>query len=187
MLHLALVCVAFALDPALEPYESLVGRWVRGGASETWVAAGDALVGVGFAEGPRGTTFFEVLQLVAIDGRVDYVARPAGGPAVAFRAEGWTFSAPTHDFPKWIRYEPRSDRLFAEIGDDAQTLSFRWKRAPEEPDAGLVRADRAIGKAPLAAGLSPDGALGFTAGVGYVTVWRRDPSGRWDVVFDTAR
>ncbi|MBA2321482.1 MAG: hypothetical protein H0V89_10025 [Deltaproteobacteria bacterium] len=238
-----LCAAALALDPSLVPYRPLVGHWTRGESSETWVEVGDFLYGVGFVEGPDGTAF-EVMRLLPGADGVTFVAMPGGLDPVAFRADGWTFSAPEHDFPKWIRYERKGERLRAEIGDTDRSMGWKFRLEALSPDEGLVRADRAFaaGSAgrgisawteafasdgwmwreskipaaqvaeamsgllaageldwdPVAAGLSPDGSLGFTIGTStftptggaaqegaYVTIWRRAPEGMWRVLFDT--
>ena len=137
-----LVASALAAPPSLEVYEPLVGRWVRGSSSETWVEAGDRIYGVGFSH-DGSEPYWEVMQLVASDAGVDFVARPLGGVPVVFRAtSGWMFRAPEHDYPQWLSYERKGAKLRAEIGDPRQR--WKWRLDPAEPDEGLVRAEQAF-------------------------------------------
>jgi hypothetical protein len=75
---------------------------------------------------------FEYLRVVERDGSLVYVAQPNGRPPTDFtltRLEGKsaTFENPSHDFPKVISYEVRSDgSLEAVISAEQGQRKVSW-------------------------------------------------------------
>jgi hypothetical protein len=171
------------LPPALAAYAFMLGSWGddASGARETWVAAGDRLVGVGFFAPGQGPGF-EILEVA--DGA--YLARPGGRPAVAFattrvREDRAVFENPAHDWPTKIAYERKGDALEAKVTGPGGGGGWRWALRTVTWDEGLLAAERARGRDPLAADVSSDGALGFTvAATGAVTIWKRSGEA-WEV------
>lgn len=166
---------------SLAAYAFLVGSWEEpgSGARETWVAVGDRLLGVGFFPPGPGVRF-EILE-VAADA---YLARPAGRePAVPFAAtrvgrDRAVFENPTNDFPRKIVYRRSGSTMRARISGPGGGGGWVWTLREPAWDPDLLEAGRAQGAAPIAAGLSADGALGFTIGAEGVTIWTEEDD-RW--------
>jgi ketosteroid isomerase-like protein len=166
-------CGAIASPPTGWP-SWVLGHWVQedGTGSETWTAAGPALLGVGFATTSAGTSWFEVLIITEVDGVLTYTAIPGGQYHVDFSlaesdAESVLFANPAHDHPQRIRYRRHGEALSAEI-ESTQGGSRRWAWQPAEtsPAAVLEEADRrfaadsaARGADAWAAVFAPDGLM----------------------------
>lgn len=79
---------------------------------------------------------YEFVRIEVSPKSARYVAMPSGQSETAFElteigAASVTFSNPTHDFPKRVRYWREHDRLFARIDGGAQSSEFRnfeWVR-----------------------------------------------------------
>jgi ketosteroid isomerase-like protein len=152
----------------------MLGHWVRedGTGSETWMAAGPALLGIGFATTSAGTSWFEVLIISEVDGVLTYTGIPGGQQAVDFPlvetgAENILFANPAHDHPQRIRYQRHGEALSAEIDSTEHgSQSWTWKRAQSSPAAVLEDADRRFAADSAARGadawavvFAPDGML----------------------------
>ncbi len=135
------------IAPAASPPANLpawmIGHWVREDrtGSETWVAAGPALLGVGFTTTAASTSWFEVLIIAEVDGVLTFTALPGGQEAVDFSLaesgpESVGFANPAHDHPQRVRYRRRGDALLAEI-ESARSGSeqWAWRRAEPAPAA----------------------------------------------------
>jgi ketosteroid isomerase-like protein len=136
------IAPAAASPPANLP-TWMIGHWVRedGTGSETWVAAGPALLGVGFTTTDARTSWFEVLIITEVDGVLTYTALPGGQKAVDFAVadsgpESVGFANLAHDHPQRIRYRRRGDTLLAEL-ESARGGSelWTWQRAEPAPAA----------------------------------------------------
>jgi ketosteroid isomerase-like protein len=163
-----------AVDPNAVP-AWLVGAWEgANGARETWIAAGQAVLAVGFPG--KG---FEVMIIDRQGGKLRFSAWPSGAGGVRFAATEVTassirFENQAHDFPKVIGYRRDGDTLHAFIaGADglADKQEFRWKRSAGQAASELERADldfaadtAARGADGWTAWFAPDGAL-----------WREEP------------
>jgi ketosteroid isomerase-like protein len=143
----------------------MIGHWVQedGPSSETWVAAGAGLLGVGFATTSEETSWFEVQIMAELNDVLTFTAIPGGQYAVDFAQtengasgengengasgehgedEIW-FANPAHDFPQRIRYQRIGDTLLAEIYGSTQGREQRaWERAERQPAVALEDADR---------------------------------------------
>jgi ketosteroid isomerase-like protein len=152
----------------------MVGHWVRedGTGSETWMTAGPALLGIGFATTSAGTSWFEALIISKVNGVLTYTAIPGGQRAVNFplveaSAESVLFANPAHDHPQRIRYEHRTGGMSAEIESTRHgSERWAWQRANLAPAIVLEDADRrfaadsaARGAAAWAAAFAPDGVI----------------------------
>jgi ketosteroid isomerase-like protein len=128
----------------------MLGHWARedGTGSETWMAAGPALLGIGFATTSAGTSWFEVLIISEVDGVLTYTGIPGGQQAVDFPlvetgAESVLFANPAHDHPQRIRYQRRSEILSAEIESTRRGSElWTWQRAEFTPSVVLEDAER---------------------------------------------
>jgi hypothetical protein len=170
------------MPTGLALYAFLVGSWGddAAGTRETWVLAGDRLLGVGFSPGTDGT-FFEILEVTP----AAYLARPKGAdPATSFAVarsteRGARWENPAHDFPQEITYRRAGDRLRAKIGGPGQEAAWSWDLRTVTWDESLLAADRERGREPVAADVSADGTLGFTIAATGVTIWTRTADGGW--------
>lgn len=139
--------------------DSLLGHWVRadGQGSETWVQAGEHLVGVGFEVAEGRTHAFELLSLGATNGGTEYVAMPGGDSRVAFPLVDpgqLLFENPAHDFPTRIRYERQGESLSARVeGPDGKGVDFYFQPAPLVAAPALEEADRVFDLAVAERGL----------------------------------
>jgi ketosteroid isomerase-like protein len=152
----------------------MLGHWVRedGAGSETWTAAGPALLGIGFASTSTGTSWFEALTITDVNGALTYTAIPGGQQAVDFPlvetgAESVLFANPAHDHPQRIRYHRRGEMLSAEIESTGRGVErWAWQRAKLVPAVVLEEEDRrfaadsaAHGADAWAAAFAPDGLM----------------------------
>ena len=108
-----------------EGLDWLLGHWVSEQTSETWVAVGPTLFGVGFGVRSAETTFFEVMIVDEVDGTATYTALPNGlravvFPAVEFGERHALFANLDHDWPKRIRYERSGDLLSTRLAGDGR-------------------------------------------------------------------
>jgi ketosteroid isomerase-like protein len=155
----------------------MVGHWVRedGTGSETWLAAGPALLGIGFTTTRAGTSWFEALIITEVDGVLTYTGIPGGRQAVDFPlveigAETILFANPAHDHPQRIRYQRRDGMLLAEIESTrAGSERWVWQRAELAPVVVLADADRGFAADSAARGADAWAAVFAADGV----VWRR--------------
>jgi ketosteroid isomerase-like protein len=128
----------------------MLGHWVRvdGTGSETWVAVGPTLFGVGFSAMSPGRTWFEALSISDVDGVLTYTAIPGGQQAVDFglaetESETILFTNPAHDHPQRIRYQRRGDTLVAEIeSTHGGHQQWFWQRAELASTTVLEEVDR---------------------------------------------
>lgn len=175
----------------------LAGSWrtANGTAVEHWTAIGDMLVGVGFGADGGATRSFEVMVVRADGERLVFTARPNGGSPVAFPEESRgeraiAFANPQHDDPKRVAYRADGDRLIAATEGPSGRQEWQLERieaapAPEIEKLAARRGDRAV----RVSAMSPSGDAGFsiardTRDRERLTVWRREPTGRWVAVFD---
>lgn len=155
----------------------MIGHWVRenGTGSETWMAAGPALLGIGFATTSAGTSWFEALIISEVDGVLTYTAIPGGQQAVDFplveaREESVFFANPAHDHPQRIRYERRAGALSAEIESTRHgSERWAWQRAELGPAIVLEDADRLFAADSAARGADAWAEAFAPGGV----IWRR--------------
>lgn len=132
-------------------FNRVEGRWVAEMPNGSkiieawWRSEAGAPTGVGFTINAEGdTSAFEMLDLVEIEGRLNYVADvPHNNGPIHFYLNSssgdstWEFLNPDHDFPKRIRYEfSQNYRELAVIVDDNGTsgkgfqLDFERKPHP---------------------------------------------------------
>lgn len=156
----------------------MVGHWVQkdSGASETWVAAGPALLGVGFVTPDDGPSWFEVLIITEVGGVLTYTALPmvqrsVDFPLVEAGADSVLFANPAHDDPQKIRYQRSGETLSAEVDSTSRgKRQFHWQRATlataaapaveiEEADRRFAADSAARGADAWAAAFAPDGKL----------------------------
>lgn len=169
-------CAATSSSPAGLP-SWMLGHWVQpdGTGSETWLPAGPALLGVGFATTRDGTSWFEVLSITDVNGALTYTAIPDGRqstdfPLVDADVTSVSFANPAHEHPQRIRYQGHGETLLAEIESERRgNQRWAWRRAAISPAALLEEADRRFaadsdvrGADAWAAAFASDGA-----------VWRR--------------
>jgi ketosteroid isomerase-like protein len=152
----------------------MLGHWVRedGAGSETWLAAGPGMLGIGFATTGAGTSWFEVLILDEVGGVLTYTGIPGGQRAVDFPMveSGPTsvvFANPAHDHPQRIRYQRRDDMLLAEVESALHGREqWAWKRAEpalatalEEADSAFAADSATRGAEAWATAFAPDGVM----------------------------
>jgi ketosteroid isomerase-like protein len=150
----------------------MLGHWVRedGAGSETWLAAGPGMLGIGFATTDAGASWFEALIIDDVNGTLTYTGIPGGQRAVDFSLVesgpmSVVFANPAHDHPQRIRYQRRDDMLLAEVESALHGREqWAWKRAEPAPATALEDADRAFaadsatrGAEAWAAVFAPDG------------------------------
>jgi ketosteroid isomerase-like protein len=160
--------------PAADRPTWMLGHWVRedGRGSETWLAAGPGLLGIGFVTTNAGASWFEPLIIEEVGGVLTYTGIPGGQQAVDFALVesgpmSVVFANPAHDHPQRIRYQRRDDMLLAEVESALQGREqFAWKRAEPASATALEDADRAFaadsatrGAEAWAAVFAPDGVI----------------------------
>ncbi len=151
---LALIAVLLAASPDPGPQRAvdlswLEGHWVScdtgspGLTAETWIAAGEVLLGTNVNTAHDGTVAgWEQLRIVHSDSVTSYVAMPGGGPPVTFvlvdqAPEGAVFENREHDWPQVVVYERDGDRLTADVrGLDPDQPRLTWTFTRAEPGAG---------------------------------------------------
>jgi hypothetical protein len=160
-----------ALGADLAPVAALAGHWQGPpGVEEHWLAAGPALVGIGFTANADGW-FFEVMLLTARDGRARFVAFPGGKAGVVFvgdrRPDGFAVHSAENDWPQDITYVVAGDALEARLGPHPHggedILPFRRAPAP----------------APVPALEAADQAFDATTSTGGQRAWARQDGVRW--------
>lgn len=120
----------------------LAGTWRVGDEPgrefELWGATeGGGHIGLGVQMEPPGPASGMELMWIEPGARA-LVAMPGGRRTRFARTEAGDrslrFEAPTHDSPKWIRYQAIGDGLQAAIGDDADpSATWRFQRVPGDP------------------------------------------------------
>lgn len=118
----------------------LAGAWCRSSNSvsseEHWMRdAGGIMLGMSRTITKRGTEY-EFLRIEIKSTTARFTAMPSGQSETSFEltevgALSATFSNPTHDYPKRIRYWRDGERLFARIdggSDTSQPRVFEWTR-----------------------------------------------------------
>ena len=120
------------------------GHWVScdagapGMTAETWIAAGEVLLGANITTAHDGTVAaWEQMRIVHTDSLTSYVAMPNGGSPVTFvltdqAPEGAVFENPEHDWPQVIVYERDGDELTAtarHTNPDQPSLTWTFTRA----------------------------------------------------------
>lgn len=121
--------------------QRLLGDWRSADTSETWMAKGDRLIGVGFSTSAGATRMFDVMIIHPEKGKLIYTAMPAAKSSVDFSVVAShagvvkVFNG-THDHPKEIQYERKGKELAITVSGDngahAQTLT-RATGARAEP------------------------------------------------------
>ncbi len=144
---LLIAATAIASEP---PAESVAGRfgWLAGcwagerGTStfrEIWIVASpDLMIGMAVTTRPSKPTEFEYVRLQTGNGRLQYVAQPAGAPPTAFdlapeplAGKAAVFVNMQHDFPKRVAYQRiDEERLLTWIdGGGGSRIEYPMKRA----------------------------------------------------------
>ena len=159
----------------------LAGHWAGEGTSETWVVAGDALIGVGFGVRGTHTLFFEVMIAREIDGALTLTALPNGLKAVDFPADELQgqkvgFANPDNHHPQRIRYHRDQEILNVYVGGpnkpESETVAQRVDPVPspalEEIDRRFAADAAARGADSWAETYEPEGAI-WTRRSGFIT------------------
>jgi hypothetical protein len=140
MLFIALAQIP--LDPSALSW--LAGCWRQESPSrvveEMWMApAGDGMLGAGRTVARGRIVDHEFLQIRAQNGRLVYIAKPAGQPEATFTAstvgeKEVVFENPAHDFPQRVIYRLRDDgsllaRIEGKEKGQARGVDFPMQRA----------------------------------------------------------
>ena len=155
-----------------ERLDWLRGHWVGEQTSETWVAVGSSLFGVGFGVRAGETAFFEVMIVDEVDGTATYTALPNGlravvFPAVEFGQRHAHFANLDHDWPKRIHYERAGDVLSTRLAGDgrpaaelsAERRELARSEELEEVDRRFAARSAIRGAQAWADTFDPEGAL----------------------------
>jgi len=143
LLLLAVAPVAGATDPASLAWMSGCWAFERDGKryEEVWLPpAADGAIGMARTTKAGRTVDSEFTRLAVVDGRLSYVALPAGQaqavfPVVKLEGTAVAFENPQHDFPTRVLYRYTApDRLDARIegridGKD-KAVDYPFRRAP---------------------------------------------------------
>ena len=120
----------------------LTGCWTGSDGEVTteehWTsAAGGAMLGMNKAVADGRVVFFEFLRIVPQEGRLCYLASPAGKPPTAFCAttvsdQRVVFENREHDYPQRIVYERHGELLRARtegvVDGKERSESWEWGR-----------------------------------------------------------
>lgn len=152
---LLLIAALLAASPDPGPQRAvdlswMEGRWLScdaataGQVSETWIAAGEVLLGASITLRDGQVRAWEQLRIVHTDSLTSYVAMPGGGSPVTFvltdqTPEGAVFENLDHDWPNVIVYERDGDQLTATArGDQPDEPSLTWTFTLSDHDAGCA-------------------------------------------------
>lgn len=121
-------------------FEWILGEWNRTNDKEGqntyehWVQiAGDIYLGFGFTLAGQDTIFKENLSINKAEDVWRLSVAGVNADTVHFEITEWTnnhFKSQnkTHDFPKFIQYELKDDKLSAEISDGSTSIPFIFIR-----------------------------------------------------------
>lgn len=145
---LLLIAALLAASPDPGPQRAvdlswMEGRWLSCEAAtgaqvaETWIAAGEVLLGTSVTVIGGEAQSWEQMRIVHTDSLTSYVAMPNGGSPVTFvltdqAPEGAVFENPDHDWPQVIVYERDGDQMTAaarHTDPDQPSLTWTFTRA----------------------------------------------------------
>jgi len=121
----------------------LAGCWTQpranGVIEEHWMAPlGGSMLGMSRTVVDGRTREYEFVRVMAVDGRLAYIAKPSGQAEATFPMKSLedglvVFENPTHDFPQRVIYRRNTDgtltaRIEGTIKGEARGRDFRYKR-----------------------------------------------------------
>lgn len=143
-----LIAALLAASPDPGPQRAVDLSWMEGHwlscdadfdvrNTETWIAAGEVLIGASVTLHDGELHAWEQMRIVHSDSLTSYVAMPNGGSPVTFvmtdqAPEGAVFENLDHDWPQVIVYERDGDELTAtarHADPDRPSLTWTFTRA----------------------------------------------------------